>query len=161
MQCTVAHLCTEPTVYICVPHDFILQADTVHISFKTTVDDIKQSDSRRVDCVLCRCIHHILYCKLAQFSYNSKPQWMILIDQIVGGLTVYCVDAFATRYHCRLMAQFIYNSTTRWVILNGQIVGGLTVYSPYDIILQAGLSIIQNHSLYCLTIKYPLVLNDR
>ncbi len=29
----------------------------------------------------------------------SKPQWMILNGQIVGGLTKHSVDAFTTQYH--------------------------------------------------------------
>ena len=37
----------------------IVEAGITYISIKTTVDDSKRSSSGRVDCVLCRCIHHI------------------------------------------------------------------------------------------------------
>ena len=49
------------TVY-CVNVDAIatLKADIVYLLiFKTTVDDVEWSDSRRVDSVLCRCNCHI------------------------------------------------------------------------------------------------------
>ena len=39
---------------------------------------IEWSDGRRVDCVLCICIHRVIYCRLARFIYHSKPHWMIL-----------------------------------------------------------------------------------
>ena len=52
---------------VCI-HDVILQAGIVNLSFKTTVDDIELSDSRRVDCVLFRCIHYVTqYWRLACF----------------------------------------------------------------------------------------------
>ncbi len=57
------------------------------------MDDIRWSDSRRVDCVLWRCIHHIIsHCRLAQSIHNSKSQWMILNGQTVKGLncTMWC-----------------------------------------------------------------------
>ncbi len=60
------------------------------------------ADSRRVDCVHCQCTHYMLsFSSLAKFINQSKPKWMILNGQIVGGSTVYCVhvDAFPTCYH--------------------------------------------------------------
>ena len=42
------------------PHDIILQAGKVHLSSKTTVDDIEWSHSKRVNCVLRRFIHHLI-----------------------------------------------------------------------------------------------------
>ena len=57
--------------------------------------------------------------------YQSKPQWMILNGQTVGGLTVYHVDEFTT-LHTTAGAQRIYHS--KRCGLNGQTVVGLTVY---------------------------------
>ncbi len=47
----VVQLCTELIVY-CVhacPHGIILQNDIAYLSFKTTVNDIEWSDSKRVN----------------------------------------------------------------------------------------------------------------
>ena len=63
------------TVYFAdaFPTFISLHAGIVHLSFKTTLDDIEWSDSGRVDCALC--IHHmILYCRLAQCIYHSKQE---------------------------------------------------------------------------------------
>ncbi len=39
------------------------------------MDGMEESDSRRVDCILSRCIHHMKsYCRQALFIYHSKPQ---------------------------------------------------------------------------------------
>ena len=54
---------------------------------------IDWSDSRRVDRVLCRCIHHMIStCRLAQCIYRSKPQWMIL--NVVTNLYLYIEPTF-------------------------------------------------------------------
>ena len=62
--------------------------------FKGTVVVIEWSDSRRVDCVLYRCIHNMITIA----GSHSKLQWMILNGKTVGGLTVYCVDIFTTQF---------------------------------------------------------------
>ena len=56
----------------------------VDVNLKTSVDYIDWSDSMRDD--LC------MYCVDAIFT---KPQWIILSGQTVGGLTVYCVQCSA------------------------------------------------------------------
>ena len=101
------------------------------LSFKTIVDDIEWWNSRRVDCVLSRRIHHMIpYCRLAKFIFRGGgltlkcliPSHCIIIfmclgmtlctnGPIVGGLTVYCLDAFTTWYHIAGSHSFI-NQTT-------------------------------------------------
>ncbi len=56
-------------------HDIIFQAGVVHLSFKTTVDYIKWSDSRRVDCILRRCMRHMmlfLQAGITHLSFKTK-----------------------------------------------------------------------------------------
>ena len=48
-----------------------------NLSFKNTVKYIERSDSRRVDCVLCRCIHHTISLQ-ADIVYPSKTTcWIV------------------------------------------------------------------------------------
>ena len=54
------------------------------LSFKTTMDAIEWSDSRRVDHVLSRRIHHMCY-----ILDHMKQQRMTLIGHTVGGLSNY------------------------------------------------------------------------
>ncbi len=57
-------------------------------------DNIDWSFSRRVDCVLCRWVHHLIYILQAGIVCHSKMQWVVLNGQTVGGLTMNCGDAF-------------------------------------------------------------------
>ncbi len=61
-----------------------MKGDIVYLSFKTEVDDIEWSDSRRVDCGDAFLPHDIIL--QGDIAYHSKPRWMILNGQIVGGL---------------------------------------------------------------------------
>ncbi len=74
----------------------ILQAGIV-LSFKTTVDDTKWSDSKRVNCVdTFTTWYHIVGWRSLSILQN---QWMTLNGQTVGGMTDTCVDTFTTWYH--------------------------------------------------------------
>ncbi len=58
---------------------------------------VHRTDCRCVYCVCTNCTHyHKVYCRLASCIYHSKPQWLKLNGQTVGGLAVYCVDVFPT-----------------------------------------------------------------
>ncbi len=97
---------------VCFPRE----SSIVCLFSKITVDCIEWSDSGRVDfvpCTWCRCIRHMMTnCRLAQFTYHAKSQWMLLKGQTVGGLTIYYVGAFTPMVlRCRL-AQFICNLKT-------------------------------------------------
>ena len=78
--------------------------------------------------------------------FHSKPQWIILNDHTVGGLTVVCCVQcrFFSPHDVTLQAGSVYLSfQTIVMILNGQTVGGLTVVCcvciHHMISLQAGL----------------------
>ena len=62
----------------------------LQLLFKITEDDIRQSYSIWVDCVLC---------VWAVTAYNSKPQRMILEGHTVGGLTCTFVDQLIISYN--------------------------------------------------------------
>ena len=61
----------------------------VYLSFET-MDDIERSDSRKVNCVLCRCNRCMLSDYRLKVNHHSKLKW-ISNGQAVGGLTVCCV----------------------------------------------------------------------
>ncbi len=42
----------------------------IPIHTKATTDDIERSDSSGVDCVLCRCIHHMIYFRQTLLIYH-------------------------------------------------------------------------------------------
>ena len=67
-------------------HDIILQAGIVYLSFKTTVDDIEWSNSRRVDYVLCSVLTQWFHITGWQSLSIITTQVMILSSQTVGGL---------------------------------------------------------------------------
>ena len=54
-----------------LPHDIILQAGIINLSFKSTKIDIGWSDSKRVDCVLSYNMHQqMMYCRLAYLNLS-------------------------------------------------------------------------------------------
>ena len=131
----------------------ILRPGIVYLSFKITVNETEWSDSERVDCWLCGCIH--LYTASCHSLYISQNyiQWLILNGRIVGGLTVDCVDACLHHHTASWHSLYtMYQSKLHAVVDiewsdSRRADCGLCgwMHSSHDIVLQAcSLSSIQN-----------------
>ena len=116
-------------------HVSIARYDTVHLSFKTTLDDVKWSDSRRVDCVLYRCIHRLIILQACVAHILFKTT----VEDIVWSHSRR-VDCVHIILHAGIVHLIFYHCRPQWMIVNGRTVGGLSVlvcrqtHSPHDII---------------------------